>query len=92
MTNNAKFDPVEHQAYEDSLKYYRDMKNVIDTAAMEAREEGKQEGIELGKQEGIELGKHAEKIEIARNLLDVLDDATIAFKTGLSIEAIKALR
>ena len=48
MTNNAKFDPVERQAYEDSLKYYRDMKNVIDTAAMEAREEGKQEGIELG--------------------------------------------
>ncbi len=84
MTNNAKFDPVEHQAYEDSLKYYRDMKNVIDTAAMEAREEGKQEGIELG--------KHAEKLEIARNLLDVLDDATIAIKTGLSIEAIKALR
>jgi predicted transposase YdaD len=41
---------------EDSLKYYRDMKNVIDTAAMEAREEGKQEGIELGKQEGEGTG------------------------------------
>ncbi|HQT01767.1 MAG: Rpn family recombination-promoting nuclease/putative transposase [Gammaproteobacteria bacterium] len=80
----AKFDPVERQAYEDSLKYYRDMKNVIDTAAMEAM----QEGIELGKQKG----EQAKALEIARNLLDVLDDATIAAKTGLSIEAIKALR
>lgn len=80
----AKFDPVERQAYEDSLKYYRDMKNVIDTAAMEAM----QEGIELGKQKGGQ----AKALEIARNLLDVLDDATIAAKTGLSIEAIKALR
>lgn len=76
----AKFNPEERQAYESSLKYYRDMKNVIDTAAMEAREEGKQEG------------EQAKAIEIARNLLDVLDDATIAAKTGLSIEVIKALR
>ena len=60
------------------------MKNVIDTAAMEAM----QEGIELGKQKG----EQAKALEIARNLLDVLDDATIAAKTGLSIEAIKALR
>ncbi len=77
----AKFDPVERQAYEDSLKYYRDMKNVIDTAAMEAM----QEGIELGKQKGGQ----AKALEIARNLLDVLDDATIAAKTGLSIEALR---
>jgi predicted transposase/invertase (TIGR01784 family) len=40
----VKFNPEERQAYENSLKYYRDMKNVIDTAAMEAREEGRQEG------------------------------------------------
>lgn len=81
----AKFDPVERQAYEDSLKYYRDMKNVIDTAAMEAREEGKQEGIELG--------KHTEKLEIARNMLNNgLEVALIAQLTGLTQDDIKALR
>lgn len=92
----AQFNPIERQAYEDSLKYYRDLKNSIDTAAMEAEEkgraEGKQEGIELGKQEGIELGEQAKALEIARNLLDVLDDATIAVKTGLSVEQIQTLR
>jgi len=31
----AKLEPVEREAYEKSLKYYRDMKNVIDTAAEE---------------------------------------------------------
>lgn len=38
----AKFSPEERDAYEDSLKYYRDLKNVIDTS----REEGMIEGIE----------------------------------------------
>jgi transcription initiation factor IIE alpha subunit len=31
-------------------------------------------------------------IEIATNLLDVLDDETIAIKTGLNIEEIRKLR
>lgn len=38
----AKFSPEERNAYEDSLKYYRDLKNVVDTS----REEGVIEGIE----------------------------------------------
>jgi len=32
------------------------------------------------------------KIEIASNLLDILEDAVIAEKTGLSIATVKALR
>jgi hypothetical protein len=32
------------------------------------------------------------KIEVAKNLLDILDDETIAKKTGLSVEQIKKLR
>ncbi|MCS6833565.1 MAG: Rpn family recombination-promoting nuclease/putative transposase [Flammeovirgaceae bacterium] len=38
-----RFTVEERRAYEDSLKYYRDLKNVIETA----REEGIQEGIQL---------------------------------------------
>lgn len=48
----AAFNPAERQQYEDSLKYYRDLKNVTDTA----REQGLAEGIEKGLAEGIEQG------------------------------------
>lgn len=46
----ARFTAAERQAYEDSLKYYRDFKNVTDTA----KDEGVQEGIEIGKEIGKE--------------------------------------
>ena len=39
----ARFQPEERQAYESSLKYYRDLKNVIDTAREEGRKEGREE-------------------------------------------------
>ena len=51
-------------------------------------EEGKREG----KREGKIEGKIEEKVEIAKNLLDVLDDETIALKTGLTIEEVQRLR
>ncbi|MEO0648432.1 MAG: Rpn family recombination-promoting nuclease/putative transposase [Cyanobacteria bacterium J06650_10] len=35
----ANFSPEEQDAYEDSLKYYRDIKNVVDTSKEEGREE-----------------------------------------------------
>lgn len=31
----AQFSPQEREAYEDSLKYYRDLNNVVNTAKME---------------------------------------------------------
>jgi predicted transposase/invertase (TIGR01784 family) len=37
----AKFNPAQIQSYEDSLKYYRDLKNSLDTARDEGIEEGK---------------------------------------------------
>lgn len=37
-------------------------------------------------------GERNKAIEIARNLLDILDDEIIANKTGLDIEMIKRLR
>ena len=41
---------------------------------------------------GIEKGEKNKAIEIAKNLLDVLDDETIALKTGLNVEEIQKLR
>ncbi len=42
--------------------------------------------------EEFEEGKREGKIEIAKNLLDILDDETIALKTGLEVEEVRQLR
>ena len=51
-----------------------------------------EEGIEKGIEKGRKEGKLEEKLEIARNLLDILDDETISKKTGLGIEEVRKLR
>ena len=55
----------------------------MDTAVRIWKEEGKKEGRAEEKKE--------KQIEIAKNLLDVLDIETISKKTGLSIKEIKEL-
>ena len=79
-------------------------RNSITMAAKKGREEGREEGIEVGMEKGIEVGMEkgievgmekgaqAKALEVARNLLDILDDATIAAKTGLNEAQIKQLR
>ena len=51
-----------------------------------------EKGIQKGIEQGLEQGAKQEKIEIAKNLLDILDDETISLKTGLSIEEVKEIR
>ena len=48
----ANFSPRERDSYENSLKYYRDLNNVVDTSRQEGREEGLQEGLLQGREEG----------------------------------------
>ncbi|MFK7796347.1 MAG: Rpn family recombination-promoting nuclease/putative transposase [Aureispira sp.] len=50
----AKFTEREKKEYENSLKVYRDMKNVVDTAKEEGKEEGREEGREEKEEEVIE--------------------------------------
>jgi len=52
----------------------------------------KREGVEEGLKKGLEKGKYEEKINIAKNLLDILDDETISKKIGLDIKTIQSLR
>ena len=49
-------------------------------------------GVEEGKIEGKIEGEKNKQLEIAKNLLDVLDIETIALKTGLSVEEIGNLK
>ena len=52
----AKFTPQEQREYEASKMAYRDIKNSIDTAKREGKEEGLAEGREKGLAEGMEKG------------------------------------
>ena len=71
--------------YEDSLKAYRDIKNSLDTA----KREGRDEGIEIGREEGRAEGEQSKAIDIANNLKSMgLSIADITKATGLSEEDI----
>ena len=52
----AKFTPAELVEYEDSLKQYRDLKNVIDTSHSDGKIEGKIEGKVEGIVSALEIG------------------------------------
>lgn len=80
----AQFNPREFEEYEDSLKVYRDLKNVKDTAF----DDGKIEG----KIEGIREGEIKSKIETARQMkADGLPYETIRKYTNLSLDLIEKL-
>ena len=76
----ASFSSEERVQYEESLKYYRDLKNVVDTS----REEGLKEGREEGREE--------EKIQIAKEMkVDGFAIEKIIKYTGLSKSDIEEL-
>ena len=92
----AKFSPKEVREYEASKMAYRDIKNSIDTAKQEGKEEGiaigkeegiaigKEEGIAIGKEEGIAIGKEEGKnernLEIAKDMLAMNIDKATVIK------------
>jgi predicted transposase/invertase (TIGR01784 family) len=82
----AKFSPEEKEDYEQSLKYYRDLKNVIDTAFTE--------GVEEGRKEGMEEGRNEEKIKNIVKALQrgKLSDAEIAEDFGTSLAELQQIR
>jgi predicted transposase/invertase (TIGR01784 family) len=72
----ARFTSKEMNAYEDSLKVYRDLRNVMDTA----KEESFKEGVEIGIMEGEKNKTVQIVIESSKAGLPVV---TIAAITGL---------
>ena len=97
----ARFTPQEQREYEASKMAYRDIKNSIDTAKREGKEEGLAEGMEKGlaegmekgMAEGMEKGMNQRSQEIARKMLaNGMDAATVMEITGLSAEEILLLK
>ena len=77
----AKFNKKDREAYEGSLKHFRDMNNVVNTA--------KEEGII----EGIKQGVQQKSQEIATALIEKgMTNKEISELTGLQERAIQTLR
>jgi predicted transposase/invertase (TIGR01784 family) len=72
----ARFTPQDVRDYEESVKIYRDLTNVVNTAERKGREEGREE----------------ERMATARRMkADGLPPEMIAKYTGLTIEAVQHL-
>ena len=69
-----------------------EMRSKILKDKISALNEAERKGVEQGIKQGIEQGIKQGKIEVAENLLDVLDNETISMKTGLTIEEVQSLR
>ena len=92
----ANYNSDELHSYERSLKYYRDLKNVIDTSFVEGKVEGLQEGeikgVKKGIEKGIKKGEKKRDYEIAKKGMQMgMKIKDIADLTGLSEEEIKKL-
>jgi predicted transposase/invertase (TIGR01784 family) len=84
LANAAQLTRDEEEDLEKREIFIHDQRNAIIKAT--------KQGMEQGMKQGMEQGAIAEKFAIALNLLDVLDDATIAAKTGLAVEEVAKLR
>ena len=80
----AKLNPQELLDYEESVKVYRDLFNVVNTAERKGREEGRAEGLVEGRAE--------EKMDIARKMKSMgMGVDLIAQATGLTAEDIEGI-
>jgi predicted transposase/invertase (TIGR01784 family) len=90
------FNEEEREIYEQTAISLMNQESVIYSALEKGRmigeKDGEKRGIKKGMEKGMEKGKLEGKLDVAKNLLDVLDDETISQKTGLDIADIAKLR
>ena len=78
------FTPQDAREYEESVRIYRDLTNVVNTAERKGREEGRAEGREEGREE--ERLNTARKMKALGMPIDLISQVT-----GLSIEFIESI-
>lgn len=96
IANKAGLSQTELEAQEKRHDFIRLQRGSIEKALHDGLVQGEAKGLAKGLEQGLAEGRTegaTEKaLEIARNLLDVLDDATIARKTGLTEADVARLR
>lgn len=88
IANETNLNPEELADLEEREMFILDQQGVL----LKGIEKGIAKGIEEGREEGVALGMREKALEIARQLLNVLDNQTISQTTGLSVEDIQNLR
>ncbi|MGH8559915.1 MAG: Rpn family recombination-promoting nuclease/putative transposase, partial [Methylococcales bacterium] len=84
IANKAGLTPEELEDQERREIFIQDQRGALMLA--------EQRGEKRGEKRGEERGYSAAIQEVARQLLDILDDPTIAAKTGLSVSEVQQLR
>ena len=89
----ANYNEKERDQYEESLKHYRDLKAVIDTAVNDALVQGEKIGIEKGEKIGIEKGEKKKAVEMAKRcILKGMPFDEISELTGLSVQEVEEVK
>jgi predicted transposase/invertase (TIGR01784 family) len=78
-----------YERYQDDLHYQASM---VESSYTIGVKKGEKRGIEQGIEQGMVKGEKQKALEIAKNLIDILDSKTIAAKTGLTENEIETLR
>ncbi|MEA3465080.1 MAG: Rpn family recombination-promoting nuclease/putative transposase, partial [Thermodesulfobacteriota bacterium] len=86
------FNEDERLVYETRMQVLADVESKIASADEKGRAQGLAQGLAQGIEQGIERGEREKTIEIAKNLLNVLDSSSISAKTGLSLEEVERLK
>jgi len=72
-------------------RYARFERGILEQGLKEGRKNGIKEGVKKGLKEGMEKGMEKEKIEVATNLIGLLEFDVIAEKVGLPLEKVREL-
>jgi len=88
IADETNLNAEELKDLESRERYIQDQQGVL----LKGIEEGLAKGREEGLVRGIKQGMREKALEIARQLLNVLDNQTISQTTGLSVEDIQNLR
>ncbi len=104
----AAMDKSERIAYEDSLKYYRDLQNSLETAEEDGWKRAESQFVPIIEQKERELKQNKQVIEQNKQVIEQkdkqltetvkflkslnIDNATISEKTGLSIVEIQKIK
>jgi len=88
IANEVNLTPEQIEDMEMQEMFIHDQRNIVKKALNQGRAEGRQKG----RKERVEEGKLAARLEMARQLLDVLDDEAISRTSELSVQEIVRLR
>jgi predicted transposase/invertase (TIGR01784 family) len=92
VANQAILTPEELDEMDHQAMFIQDQRAIITKAVKQAVKQATQQATQQGIEQGIEQGVRQTQIDIARRLLNVLEDDAICQASGLSLAEVQQLR